>query len=88
MLSVHLHNNNTKKYCPHFIDYETKSQKVKVIFLQFIVIGNGITGTCKEYPQRFRPLFQMEKKKKKVRVTMSLISQCAVKKINTAKDRQ
>ena len=26
--------------------------------------------------------------KKKVRVTMSLISKCAVKKINTAKDRQ
>lgn len=44
MLSFLLYNNNTKKYCPHFIDYETKSQKVKAIFLRFIVTGNGRTG--------------------------------------------
>lgn len=45
MLSFLLYSNNTKKYCPHFIDYETKSQKVKAIFLRFIVTGNGRTGT-------------------------------------------
>lgn len=76
MLSVHLHNNNTKKYCPHFIDYETKSQKVKVIFLKFIVIGNGRTGTWKEYPQRVRPLFQMEKKKKSESYNVSDFTMC------------
>lgn len=61
MLSFLLYDNNTEKYCPHFIDYETKSQKVKVIFLRFIVTGNGRTGTWRV---RARLLFQMEKKKK------------------------
>lgn len=41
-LSFNLHNSNTKKYSPNFfLDDETKSQKVKVIFLRFIVVGNG-----------------------------------------------
>lgn len=29
MLSFLLYNIFSKKYCPHFIDYETKSQKVR-----------------------------------------------------------